>query len=303
MTSGLRLDLGRTALTGAPVDRSEDLRQPDRVAAAWPTARVLRIAPGGGLTTVTRSGGIHLAFEAATDWGAGPPPTSVLLGSFGGTDYWALPDDAAGPGALVRVIGPLLPDDEAELATTAVALVGWHRSAGFCSRCGSATVPDLTGHSRVCAAGHQEFPRLDPAVIVLIHDGLDHIVLGRQPSWAPGRFSVLAGFAEAGESLEATVAREMREEVGLAVDDVTYLGSQPWPFPRSLMIAFSARAARGAPLTPRAGEIDDARWFSRLELAGLLAASDGGPADPSRITLPGPVSIARRMVESFVHAR
>jgi NAD+ diphosphatase len=112
----------------------------------------------------------------------------------------------------------------------------------------------------------------------------------------------LAGFTEAGESLEGTVAREIDEEIGVAVDQVEYLGSQPWPFPRSLMIAFAARAPRGAALRPRPGEIDDARWFSRGELRTLLRDADGGRVTPSGITLPGPVSIARRMVEAFVHA-
>jgi NAD+ diphosphatase len=136
----------------------------------------------------------------------------------------------------------------------------------------------------------------------MVHDAADHAVLARQPSWAPGRFSVLAGFTEAGESLEGTVAREIDEEIGVAVDQVEYLGSQPWPFPRSLMIAFAARAPRGAALRPRPGEIDDARWFSRGELRTLLRDADGGRVTPSGITLPGPVSIARRMVEAFVHA-
>lgn len=302
MTS--RLIIGPAPLSAAPIDRSEDVRDPARIAARWAAAHVLVVAPGGQLPTEATSDGLRLHFRPAAAFGDGPPTGAVLLGSSGDADYWAMPGDGreggdASAAASVRTIGPLLPDDEAELATTAAALVGWHRAAGFCSRCGSPTIPDLSGHSRTCAAGHQEFPRLDPAVIVLVHDGADHMVLGRQPSWATGRYSVLAGFTEAGESLEATVAREIGEEVGLAVSDVEYLGSQPWPFPRSLMIAFAARAEAGAPLTPRAGEIADARWFSRAELAAILAAGDH---DGAPISLPGPVSIARRMVEGFVAA-
>lgn len=317
-----RLTIEVPALSTAVVDRREDLREPERLAAAWPTARVLTVTPDGEFRTTAGVDGLHLAVEPAAAFGIEPPPEAALLGSFDGHDYWALPDPAAADAAAdagaataghpadgratVRAIGPLLPDDEAALATTAVALLGWHRSAQFCSRCGSRTEPDPSGHSRTCAAGHQEFPRLDPAVIVLVHDDADHAVLARQPTWAPGRFSVLAGFAEAGESLEATVVREIDEEIGVAVEDVEYLGSQPWPFPRSLMIAFAARAPRGAALRPRPGEIDDARWFSRGELRDLLrdTGADAGDArrTPSGITLPGPISIARRMVEAFAQA-
>lgn len=301
-----RLSIQLPALAVSTLDRREDVRDPERLAAAWPTARMLVVAPDGGLPTEAGRDGLHLVTEPAAALGAGPPPGAVLLGSVAGLDYWAMagPATAAGDGgtATVRVIGPLLPDDEAALATTAVALLGWHRSALFCSRCGNSTAPDLSGHSRACADGHQEFPRLDPAVIVLVHDAADHVVLARQPSWAPGRFSVLAGFTEAGESLEGTVAREIDEEIGVTVDSIEYLGSQPWPFPRSLMIAFAARAPRGAALRPRAGEIDEARWFPRGELRALLRDADEGRATPTGITLPGPVSIARRMVEAFVRA-
>jgi len=311
-----RLSIEIPALSTGVLDRRENLREPERLAAAWPTARVITVSPDGGFRTAAGIDGLHLVTSPATEFGAEPPGGAVLLGSFDGRDYWALPDpgraeDAAGGDgagsvsggwATVRTIGPLLPDDEAALATTAAALLGWHRSALFCGRCGGLTEPDLSGHSRICADGHQEFPRLDPAVIVLVHDAADRVVLARQPTWAPGRFSVLAGFTEAGESLEGTVAREIDEEIGVIVQDVEYLGSQPWPFPRSLMIAFAARAPRGAELRPRPGEIDDARWFSRDELRALLRDADDGRVTPSGITLPGPVSIARRMVEAFVHA-
>lgn len=301
-----RLTIELPALSTAALDRREDLRDPERLAAAWPTARMLVVSPTGGLRTTTANDGLHLATEPAVTLGAEPPPEAVLLGSVAGLDYWAtetgVEADDDGGAATVRTIGPLLSDDEAALATTAVALLGWHRTAQFCSRCGSRTEADVSGHSRTCGAGHQEFPRLDPAVIVLVHDAADRVVLARQPSWAPGRFSVLAGFTEAGESLEATVAREIDEEIGVRVDGIEYLGSQPWPFPRSLMIAFAACAPRGAALVPRAGEIDDARWFSRGELRALLRDAEDGRTTPSGISLPGPVSIARRMVEAFVRA-
>jgi NAD+ diphosphatase len=232
----------------------------------------------------------------------------VLLGSLDGVDHWALataggvesgtvPGEAGGPGPgrSLRALGPLLPDADAGFATSAVALLGWHAWGGFCPRCGQPSVPDLPGHSRTCPDGHQEFPRTDPAVIVLVHDGTGNAVLARQPGWAPGRVSVLAGFVEAGESLEATVVREIREEIGVDVTDVAYLGSQPWPFPRSLMIGFAARVGAGTTLHPRVGEIERAEWFSRDRIRSILAGSDDGG-----VSLPDSVSIARRMVEGFV---
>src|SRR5690606_9662574 len=121
------------------------------------------------------------------------------------------------------------------------------------------------------------------------------MVLARQPVWPVGRVSVLAGFVEAGESLEATVRREIAEEVGVEIDEVAYLGSQPWPFPRSLMVGFAATTAVGAPLRPRAGEIEQARWVDRETVRRVLTA--GGEAEG--IALPGPVSIARRMIEAW----
>lgn len=310
------------ALSGQGVDRSEDLRDPRRIAAAWPDARVLVIGTDGELPLVGGGPEPALQFEPARALSDAPLAGAILLGRFRDADYWAIVRDQHGAAdtgvrlltAKIRLLSPLLAEQEAELATTALALIRWHASALFCSRCGRPTAADLTGHSRVCDNGHQEFPRTDPAVIVLVHDGAGNAVLARQPSWQPGRFSVLAGFAEAGESLEGTVVREIGEEIGVRVHDLHYLGSQPWPFPRSLMIAFSALAPTGALLRPRQGEIDDARWFSAQELRQILAREDSRqtglphrdahPAErgdgTSPVTLPGPVSIARRMVEGFV---
>lgn len=291
---GFRIDL--PALSRGLLDRSEDVREPARVAATWPSAKILQVGPAGRLPVTREGPATRLEFTDAARLGDVPPPGAVLLGSVGGTDYWAV-DAAVESAATIRSVGPLLSDDHAALATTAVALLGWHAAAGFCPQCGRPTQPDATGHSRSCSEGHQEFPRTDPAVIVLVHDGQGNAVLARQASWAPGRFSVLAGFAEAGESLEGTVVREIGEEIGVRVGDVQYLGSQPWPFPRSLMIGFEALAPVRAVLRPRPGEIEQARWFSRQQLREIMAGRvDGG------ITLPDSVSIARRMVEGFVAA-
>jgi NAD+ diphosphatase len=295
-------------LSRGVADRSEDLRDPDRILAAWPTAVVLRVDRAGQLAMADGPTGPGLRFAPASSWGERPPSGAVLLGRIDETDHWAVAaagdvesdtvpgeDSDPEPRRSLRALGPMLSDADAGFATSAVAILGWHSTGGFCPHCGRASLPDLPGHSRTCPNGHQEFPRTDPAVIVLVHDGAGNAVLARQPSWAPGRVSVLAGFVEAGESLEATVVREIGEEIGVTVTDVAYLGSQPWPFPRSLMIGFAARVDPGTPLRPRAGEIEHAEWFSRDRLAAILAGTDGGG-----VSLPDPVSIARRMVEGFV---
>lgn len=277
-------------------DRSEDLREPERLARAWSQSRVVLVDPTGRVHTDSSADGIGLRWGDPADHGECPPLGAVMLGVLDGVDHWAVPVDLA-DGAAFRDIGALLSDNEAGLLTTAVAVLAWHHRGGFCPSCGAPSEPDAAGWSRMCAAGHQEWPRTDPAVIVLVHDGADRIVLARQPSWPTGRVSVLAGFTEAGESLEATVVREIGEEVGLLVDDVQYLGSQPWPFPRSLMVGFAARADGSAVPVPRAGEIESARWFHRDEIRELLAA--GGSANG--VILPSEVSIARRMIEGWAN--
>jgi len=142
-------------------------------------------------------------------------------------------------------------------------------------------------------------------VICLVHDGGEgqgaRVLLARQPVWPEGRFTVLAGFVEAGESLEACVRREIHEEVGVEVRDIGYLGSQAWPFPRSLMVAFQAVADAGAPIVPADGEIAEAMWVTRADLRTALGAGDWG-TDQAPLLLPGKVSIARSMLESWAAA-
>lgn len=289
--------IARPTLARGTADRSEDLRNPERIAAKWPDARVITVDADGHVAVDAHADGQRLAYGRAVDLGGVPPPGAVLLGSVAGIDQWAVPGVVDG-GVPFRSIGPLLSDTEAGLLTTAVAVLSWHRSSEFCPRCGQPSAPDRSGLSRTCPNGHQEFPRTDPAVIVLVHDGADRAVLARQASWLPGRFSVLAGFTEAGEPLEGTVIREVGEEIGVPVSDVAYLGSQPWPFPRSLMVAFEARAPRGAELRPRPGEIEAAQWFSRERVRRLL--DSGGAGDG--VSLPDSLSIARRMLEGWAAA-
>ncbi|MHA3723235.1 NAD(+) diphosphatase [Leucobacter sp. HY1910] len=184
-----------------------------------------------------------------------------------------------------------LEESERELVAAASALLRWHEAARFSGADGSVTHPAQGGWARTDAAGREFFPRTDPAVIVLIeHD--DRVLLGSNTLWEAGRFSLLAGFVEAGESLEQAARREVFEESGVRLGEVRYVASQPWPFPRSLMLGFRARLAAGqAPdaLSPDTAEISELRWFSRDELR----------TPPPGVTLPGPLSIARWLLDRW----
>ena len=192
-------------------------------------------------------------------------------------------------------VGEVLPEAERELVAVASALLRWHEAARFSPLDGGPTRPALGGWARRDAHGGEHFPRTDPAVIVLIeHEG--RILLGSNALWEAGRFSLLAGFVEAGESLEQAVAREVLEESGARLDGIRYVASQPWPFPRSLMLGFRARLADGADpedLRPDPEEISELRWFTREELRGGAAGITG-------ITLPRPLSIARWMIDGWI---
>lgn len=301
--------IDRPALDRTPLVRDQPLRDPDRLRAHWRDARVVILDDELRIPVNSTAFGARLVTRPAGDLGPEPPPDAVLVGQLSGRDYWAIANGAAPSGASLdsgctteslRSVGACLGDCDLAIASTALALLGWHSRAAHCARCGREMAPRWPGHSRSCAVGHEEFPRTDPAVIVAVHDGADRLVLARNNAWPPGRFSVLAGFVEAGESLEATVVREVREEVALEVSMIEYLGSQPWPFPRSVMVAFAAQAASGGALRPDPGEIAEVRWFSRDELRTLLAGPDAPHGDERAVTLPGELSIARRMIEAFV---
>lgn len=195
--------------------------------------------------------------------------------------------------ANLREIAISLDDRDSGLFTEAQALANWHRSHRYCPRCGAATLVDKGGWVRRCPVENSDiFPRTDPAVIVAITDDDDRLLLGSNAAWPAGRYSVLAGFVEAGESLEAAVLREMHEESGLKVVEPAYWGSQPWPFPASIMLGFTARVAPGVDpdaLTPDGDEILELRWFSRKELAASL----------NELTIPAPLSIARALIEDW----
>jgi NAD+ diphosphatase len=191
----------------------------------------------------------------------------------------------------LRDVGADLDDLDAGLLVQAIGILEWHDRNRFSPLTGVATVIERGGWvQRDPSTGTEIFPRTDPAVIMLVHDGADRVVLGRQTIWPPGRFSILAGFVEPGESAEAAVVREVAEEVGLQVTDVRYVGSQPWPFPQSLMLGFVARVEGDDTLRPDPTEIEEARWFTREE----LRSGDGPRA------LPPPVSIARHILDRWV---
>ena len=193
--------------------------------------------------------------------------------------------------ATLREVGALLDDTDTGLLTTAVALANWHDSHPRCSRCGEPTLVSAAGWSRTCpACGGEHHPRTDPAVIMAVVDDAERILLGHQTVWPPRRFSTLAGFVEPGESLEDAVRREVHEETAVRVGEVVYQGSQPWPFPSSLMLAFTARAET-TEISVDGDELAQARWWSREEL-GLDVATE-------ELLLPPPVSVARRLIEQW----
>jgi NAD+ diphosphatase len=193
----------------------------------------------------------------------------------------------------VREIGSLLAERELELGLHALALSNWHRAHPRCPKCGGATRVDLGGAARFCDADQsQHHPRTDSAVIVLVKDRQDRILLGHQPIWPEGRFSTFAGFLEPGETFEQCVAREVLEESSIRVSELKYLGSQPWPFPASIMISFEAVTDNPDDARGDGEEITDVRWFSRAELKA--AAADGS------LLLPPSISVARKMIERWL---
>jgi NAD+ diphosphatase len=254
----------------------------------------------------------ELARPAAPGHPPEPPETRparpvdlVLLGGDARGAVFGADLDAVGvqralafaPGARVaglREVAPRLAQADGGLLAAAVALLHWHREHPRCARCGNATAMGEGGWVRACpACGAIHHPRTDPVVIMLVVDR-DRALLGRQAHWPPGRWSALAGFVEPGESLEEAVAREVAEEADVAVDEVAYRSSQPWPFPASLMLGFTARYA-GGEAHARDGELEALGWFDRGELVGMRDGRDGR-------FLPPPDAIARRLVDEWLDA-
>lgn len=285
-------------LTGAVVDPCADRRtDSDWVDTQWagPAARVAVFA---GDRVAVRDGGVawlptgQVPQARQGNWallGVDPDGAALLAADLGET--------AASPVAdadfrTVRELGLAAAGvPEFGAVVTALALLNWHRRHPRCPLCGQPTELTHAGWQRRCPAdGSDHFPRVDPAVIMLVVDDDERALLGRQERWPPKWFSTLAGFVEPGETLENAVRREVHEEVGVTVDTVTYLASQPWPFPSSLMLGFHARAA-GGELRPDGREIAEARWFTRQAL--VEACASGG------VRLPPPLSISRWLVEQW----
>ena len=301
--------LGDLPLARGTVWRDPDLRsQPDLVERLLhePSTRVLDLHAAGLVAARAEPGAGPAVGDGAGDPGAGlvlalrPPAETdrergrlvVYLGRDGdGTAYLGVVSEQPREAGTLREVGAALDDRDAGLLTTLQALANWHAAHPHCARCGARTEPALAGWVRRCPAdGSEHYPRTDPAVIVAVTDAADRLLLARGPSWPQRSYSVLAGFVEPGEPLEAAVVREVREEVGIGVGEVRYLGNQPWPFPCSLMLAFAARA-QSTSLRFADGEIEDAVWLGREDLAERVA--DGS------LRLPGRVSIARAMVEHW----
>jgi NAD+ diphosphatase len=279
------LALARTGVDRAAIRRTDEAW----LAAAWeaPSTRVIRLAEGR----------VHVTGEPPELAFDGPRDAASEQRIFLGIDdddvaYFAVDVEAAGEDfAGLRDVGAILSDRDAGLLVNAVALANWHATHRHCPRCGGPTVVVAAGHLRTCPAdGSEHYPRTDPAVIMTVVDADDRVLLGSQAQWPDGRYSTLAGFVEPGESLEAAVRREVAEEVGVTVGEVHYLGSQPWPFPSSLMLGFLAHAET-VDIELRDGEIAAARWFTRDE---LLAEVQAG-----RVRLSPKVSIARRLIENW----
>lgn len=309
----------RPPLATGALDRDAVTRMdPQRLREAWsePGARLLRVR-GLEIPVHRESGSLRLALlPVSGEYAlAGPGSGSarhLYLGRSDGRPVFAVADgesagEAAGSdgpaGAGAKgpddeewrhpfEVGGDLSDTERELVAVASALLRWHETAVFSPGDGLATAPEHGGWARRDSRGGELFPRTDPAVIVLI-EHRDRVLLGSNALWEAGRFSLLAGFVEAGESLEQAVVREVFEESGARLGEIEYVTSQPWPFPRSLMVGFRARLADGADpedLRPDPEEISELHWFARAELRS--------PAPG--ITLPMPLSIARWMIDRWI---
>jgi NAD+ diphosphatase len=257
--------MSRPPLARATVDRDAATRASEpALAAAWERAQVLVVDDQGRALV----DGTDLVLVTPQDAPAGD---RLYLGSLEEQPYFAvrgeLPRRLGTRPMGLREVGAVLGDRDAGLMVHAVGLTNWHATHTHCPRCGSPTEVVQGGAVRRCPAdGSDHFPRTDPAIIVLVTDGADRCVLGRQASWPEGRYSTLAGFVEPGESLEQAVAREVLEESGVQVRDVVYSASQPWPFPSSLMLGFRALCDPDVVPVTSDAELEDVRWFARDEL-------------------------------------
>lgn len=281
----------RPQLSRAVLDRAAHRRaDPAWLDEAWTRAKVLVVDPATGNVPVTGEPP-ELVF---TEPDAAPDGDRLYLGGEKQPYFAVAAPVEAGMG--LREAGPLLSDFDVGVLTEAVALVRWHADHTFHAATGELTEVDEGGWSRR-VGDKVSWPRTDPAVMVIITDGADQVLLANGKGWPADRFSCVAGFVEPGESAEAACHREVSEEVGVDIDGLTYVASQPWPYPRSLMLAFEAVADPAQDIVVEEAEISSARWFGRDE---LRAALTGGSA-PLRV--PPSISIARFLMERWVAER
>ena len=277
--------------TASDLDRVDHHRRsPEWVAGLWRSedAKLLKMDDDSRFTT--NPGGSKLRMtKPFVEYDS---QRHYLLGLLDGAPVFAVQALTEGEVHDLREVGHQLSDNHRDIAAAATAMRNWHRDEPFCPRDGSPTTIVNGGFARHCPTCDRElFPRTDPAVIVAILDDDDRILLGRQASWPGNRVSVLAGFVEAGESLEQAIHREMAEEVDVSLSAVKYFGSQPWPFPRSLMLGFSARASSTAICVDN-DEIDTADWYTREQVKTQVGNGTLG--------LPGASSIASRLVDAWM---
>ena len=274
--------------SGPGIDRADQVRVDQ--------ARLAEIASrNDGLQLLWRDGLPAVGEDGRLEWKLATSSELFLGMKDGRPRFSASEQPHANARAAFDTIGALS-FEEAPLFAAALSLAWWHSRHRFCANCGAGTQIERGGWSRVCPeCSAQHFPRVDPVVIMLAeYEG--QLLLGRQPQYPPGRYSALAGFLEPGESIEAAVARELHEEAGIQVADVSYTASQPWPFPSSLMIGCHARAL-GSDLVIDTTELDDARWFTRSEIEAALAG------DPQAAFQPPPrFAIARTLLEHWLAA-
>jgi NAD+ diphosphatase len=272
--------------SGPGLDRADALRAlPGTIAEFAGRDDARELVWRDGIPAIREDGGL--------DWREVSDPALFLGLDRGSPRFSALAEPATQPFTVMPLLAQLDSGD-APLFAAAMSLTRWHARHRFCANCGHATDVIRGGWSRSCPrCSAEHFPRVDPVVIMLVeHDG--NVLLGRQSHWPPNRYSALAGFVEVGEAIEGAVVREVKEEAGIEVHDVRYVASQPWPFPSSLMIACHAQAT-SSQLTIDTAELEDARWFTRDEVAHGLNGAEGATFQP-----PPHTAIARTLLDDWL---
>lgn len=290
-------DISGYAFTACALDRADVLRDdPAAISRLWPQARVLMLDTHGNAYADAQGQPLLVRGEQL----GALPQAAIFLGLEATTGWFCVPAGDVTISAPQHIDLRQAAANWDALASGAFAyaraMLHWQGRTRYCGVCGGRIEfrrAGFIGQCQQCDTEH--YPRVDPAVIVAVSDG-EHLLLGRQASWAPGRYSVIAGFVEPGESLEQAVVREVLEETRISVNACGYYGSQPWPFPGALMLGFQAQATAGQ--TPEVdAELEDARWLSRDQIGAALMREAGDGSEG--IHLPPPISIARALIEHW----